>query len=560
VAIFYRAVWADRESGVIDRAVDLFCSWVREKSDGVLAATTAEERSDDGAFSFRLQDVMADDAAEPVTRAVRGTFVENKSNGARWTTTLRAWTGPQVWSEARQDESWLWVDVDAVSHDSLDGVFPAAPRFVRDAIEHGAEPNRRGIPLSAAPRLFHGEQGAESLASLLTDVDRDIPVVVFSQPPSWFVARDLPPGRSVDDMHEAAMNRAAHRVAGHALVCQVDDAGSKALAGAIGESYSVRDGAFRIYVPGVDPALDEEWRHRYTVLARYVRNVNAAGNLIGRATLLKAGTRRPPDSYEAAVKLLGSVEEAEPRELAELLTVADEEIAQLREDLAAQDQVYLALVDDHQGLEAENNSLRSKLNVARRKLVLIEPDLWRTQPGSMRQIRDEQVPDDVELPSDAAAMAQEYLADYLAFPPEACVDLEDIDTCPEAQAWGSTSWLAFRALHAYAESVASGQSVGNFWTWCENSKHPLAWRATSKKLSMVESDTVKNTKKYRDKRVFPVDLQVDPTGKKFMEAHIKIAEGGGPLAPRIYFLHSAATKKMHVGYFGPHRNVPNSRA
>jgi hypothetical protein len=77
---------------------------------------------------------------------------------------------------------------------------------------------------------------------------------------------------------------------------------------------------------------------------------------------------------------------------------------------------------------------------------------------------------------------------------------------------------------------------------------------------MKESLTVNGNERLWAKRVFPVDSRVDPSGRKYMQAHIKIAEGGGPLAPRIYFLHSPKTGKVHVGYFGPHRNVPNTLA
>jgi hypothetical protein len=44
-----------------------------------------------------------------------------------------------------------------------------------------------------------------------------------------------------------------------------------------------------------------------------------------------------------------------------------------------------------------------------------------------------------------------------------------------------------------------------------------------------------------------------------MLSHIKVAEGGGPLAPRIYFYDDTRgpTGIIHVGFFGPHRHMPN---
>ena len=45
-----------------------------------------------------------------------------------------------------------------------------------------------------------------------------------------------------------------------------------------------------------------------------------------------------------------------------------------------------------------------------------------------------------------------------------------------------------------------------------------------------------------------------------MLAHLKIAEGGGPQAPRVYFLDDAdgVTGKIHIGYSDPHKHVPNA--
>jgi hypothetical protein len=47
-----------------------------------------------------------------------------------------------------------------------------------------------------------------------------------------------------------------------------------------------------------------------------------------------------------------------------------------------------------------------------------------------------------------------------------------------------------------------------------------------------------------------------------MVAHLKVAEGGGAQIPRIYFLDDTkgVTGKVHIGFFGPHRFVPNAGA
>ena len=49
---------------------------------------------------------------------------------------------------------------------------------------------------------------------------------------------------------------------------------------------------------------------------------------------------------------------------------------------------------------------------------------------------------------------------------------------------------------------------------------------------MTESTTVRNNSTLSDKRVLPIATDVDSSGRVLMLAHLKIAEGGGDLAPR----------------------------
>jgi hypothetical protein len=46
-----------------------------------------------------------------------------------------------------------------------------------------------------------------------------------------------------------------------------------------------------------------------------------------------------------------------------------------------------------------------------------------------------------------------------------------------------------------------------------------------------------------------------------MLAHLKIAEGGGPLAPRVYFHDDTRgpTGRVHIGFIGPHKYMENTR-
>lgn len=76
---------------------------------------------------------------------------------------------------------------------------------------------------------------------------------------------------------------------------------------------------------------------------------------------------------------------------------------------------------------------------------------------------------------------------------------------------------------------------------------------------MTESEGVHTGGEFKGTRDFDVDPAVDPSGETTMLAHLKISEGGGSLTPRVYFYDDTGgtTKKVHVGFVGPHHLVPN---
>jgi hypothetical protein len=76
---------------------------------------------------------------------------------------------------------------------------------------------------------------------------------------------------------------------------------------------------------------------------------------------------------------------------------------------------------------------------------------------------------------------------------------------------------------------------------------------------MAESESVNNSPKLRRTCEFPVATDVDPFGRTYMQAHMKIAAGGGNLAPRIYFHFDDRNCRVHVGLFGPHKWLPNTK-
>ena len=144
--------------------------------------------------------------------------------------------------------------------------------------------------------------------------------------------------------------------------------------------------------------------------------------------------------------------------------------------------------------------------------------------------------------------------------PEAALrDIQDLDSGRNARSDAKKIFNGLRALHYYAKEKAGERSDRNFEAWCRRSGHPFKWLATPQKLAMSESNSVKRDPLQRSARQFPVSSEVDPSGRIEMFAHLKISNGSQH-APRIYFHDdtSGSTGRIHVGFIGPHKRVPNS--
>jgi len=161
--------------------------------------------------------------------------------------------------------------------------------------------------------------------------------------------------------------------------------------------------------------------------------------------------------------------------------------------------------------------------------------------------------------SAAVEHARRTLGARVAIHADACHGLDALDSAPQASAWGRTLGRGLAALGAYAEAADDG-FAGDFFQWCKTSGHVQAWPSTTKKLAMRESETVMNNSRLRRSRILPVTTDVDADGFTLMQAHLKIAEGGGDLAPRVYFTMDSRSYTVHVGYIGPHKNMRNTRS
>lgn len=563
MSLVYRAIWQDDRAELCTRAVDDLRNWVRSKYAGALVvpdlgAAETSVRVGGVQCDVDISVEFADSDGEALT-AVRATLAEAYSGGSHWKTTLRAW------QDRRSEQGFAWVDLSVVGDDvDLRTLAPAAPRLVRTMLARAETPRVDSHPIWLGSRVFLGADGGEQLAEMVSDFDRTLPMVVFARDDSRFAIYGAPQRYSFEDI----IARVADRAAGVANIAVLDAGGADAFTAALGNRHGVWEGAFRVYLRNLDPAApDDSWRHRYVTADRYMGEQLTAANIVARMLSTISPTRRPPESFSRAKDLL-SADRRNQRDHSELMEYADseierltQEIVELREQVGARDEQILGFeIDQLETLQQLETSTELARKLQRRVGYCEGNHTSFTAVDPHHDDPAESIPLTAANSSDAVDKARQHLSDRLVIPDAALKDLDKLDSAVNSASWGQHAWRGFLALHAYARALAADTATCGFWDWCDHSHDPLAWPARNKRLAMTESDSVIRNPKLRAQRVLPVSTEVDADGTIFMGAHMKIAEGGGDLAPRIYFHVDTVRCTVHVGFFGPHAHMRNTRS
>jgi len=528
MSVLYRAIWQDEpldEAELsVELALDCFSRWALDDEDAaVLDDGQVEVRRESGPVAHREISVrrVARDGLFGAEASVRDLPRDGAGSPTVWATTLRI--------VADGECATTLVENSMETDDPTVRVKVGRPRLVDDLVAVARKPKLGGSGvLRAAVRASVDDVAA--LVHVLDDPERALPHIVFSAPPE-----------GVDPQWMSRVDRTARRSTGVATVVALDRDAVTAFRAELGD-LAVWGGAVRTYAPGQALSPAESWRHRYITGNRVRAADGAIVDRLVYAVAELSARRRVPAVFEAlAVDVGGRIDRVELEAIEERWEL---EVMREQEERAGV---------EHELAQANGHLARLRTLLATRGL---EDVFWTARDIS----ETDETPDDVQDVSEAVLMAQEHLADWLVIPDDAVRELDGIDSAPNAYAWGNTAWRGLRALAAYAEARATG-FPGDFWAWCERGE-PLAWPATSKKLSMTESQTVQNSAKFTASRTFRIDPRAVEGGRVVMLAHLKISEGGGNLAPRVYFFDDTdgATNKVHVGFVGPHYLVPNTRS
>ena len=508
MALLYRAVWQDDSADLCALAESAFKTWVQEKSQNVPTGSTAP--------AYDWTPIQND-----VYDAASGYLVEQRTE-EEWRTTLRAMM------DANSGEQWICVDVERTAANPYEIPPIAAPRLVVALLEASIADglNPRLGPVSLTGQYAIGISSKERIRSeigpLVLDPKRQTPLVFFSHDPLDH------PGVTAKRAHATAK-----RLAGVAAVYLLTDDSRDAFNETLGLDLGVWGGAARIYLPGtLDP-----WRHRYIRREQIKHSYMAAAFKFSNMLRAFSPTARLPIPWTGVLEVEEQATQSLQQQIAELQ----------KERLKVEERLYDALVD---AADAQEDAERLRLQIKRERALPHDyedsdedPDwAWPTKITSFSELVE-------------AARGHLHL---LSIPSQAIAEIDILDkSSEEADVWAQTSWVGLRALHSYAERPPS--FAGGFWEWSEHGDTLYRWPASPKKLAMSEAEGTQNDERYALKRYFAVDESVDPSGTILMEAHLKIAEGGGSNIPRIYFYDDTRgdTGKVHIGFIGPHRLVPN---
>jgi len=566
VTLVYRALWQDDEGQLIDTVRNQFLAWTRDKYPALqINATDGRTLYETNTDSIEIVIERGTGQFEPgnTMDVLRTSLIETRNQGgSRWETKIRCWkSAPDV--EPMSGAGWVWVDTTAVGED-IDPrtLSPAAPKIVRSLLPASRSAHINGIPIDTQTLRYNGAAEGEALAELITSMDRKLPIAVFADTPEFY--RHLPATApyTLDDI----VGRVSNRIAGIGRVAVIDSKAAAALTDALGEPHGLWGGAFRIYMRDVDPAVSNDaGRHRYVLASRYTQQRDAAAQIIARALAPVSAVQRPPASFDRAKEILDHAVAGDDFEALYHLAIEESE-ARKQDIIELREQVKLLSEQiDGQAIDAEIatetlNELRADNDFQSRHVDYLRQQLASFDRGDgfigTAAAYSAAIPTEAASASEAVAFARQFLYDRLTIHDDAVdpADLAKLDSANASAAIAANAWHGFRALHGYAEAMARPGNTDSFWTWCQNSDHPWKWRATKTSLAMRESESVSNRPEIR---TFPVAPEVDPSGKIYMDKHLKF-DTNGEHAPRIYFHLHAETAHIHVGYFGPHTKLKNS--
>lgn len=522
-------------------AKDEIRAWLRSKGYDLTRFDDGDPRVGPGAVLLHSAGNSADGS-----QTWRWQLRETRDDGA-WLSSLVVQAPAKAEQTAR---SWFWVEVEFAGGASpVEGkqqeMRASVPRLARGLLSRVEAYD--SLAMLANEPILVGADGVDHLIDVLCDLDRRLPMVVASAHPTVGF-----------EEWRGVVTRVTRYLPGLASIYLLDPLATSAFIAGIGRSHAIWGGAVRTYLTDVDPAVPEEaLRHRVlsgpkiladpgrsaAILAALPQRLAAESPLpeplsgVNRALLTR--THSSADSSNAATLRAQIAELIEDRELA--LVLAEEQEGRANTFFADRESTLAEWAErDQRVLELENlvRSLRQRLVAGGRAAEAYLPpeEATATPPATFAELLD-------WIDTDLT---------QLTFSGERDVMLA-LDRSPESATWARSSWETLRTMQAYAEAKVAKDFHGDFKMWCENPPTG-SYAIPGGKVVRDESETVRNNPRWRREREFLVPSEVDPSGRLFMGAHVRIgASGSGRISPRLYFYdETGQTGNIYLGYLGRH--------
>ncbi|MDO5724350.1 MAG: hypothetical protein Q4P33_08170 [Flaviflexus sp.] len=429
---------------------------------------------------------------------------------------------------ALQDRIHVWIDNEADGANYSAIYAPGRAHLVRALLQVGTDARLGGSEIVANPVTLEPGEAAKLEEEIFAQYRR-LPLVVVTY------RSDPPLG---DDVEMA--NELADRLVGLARVIALTS-GAQDEFRRMQPDMAVWGGAVRVY--GTEN-LTNPRAHRFYPYSKLISG--------GRSQPASRVEQRSVNllPHKALRDFAQSVEAVEEPSLEDEIESLEDKCAQLEAEL---DELRRMLIE----CEEARNSLLGQVERLTRA---------GTEAGWIDDLTDLETsspdgPDDtVSTIQEAVLQGQVYLSDLLVIPEDVVRDVDRLESHPMSSVWANTLWRGLQSLHRYARENLDDSFTGGFYLWCQHSGHTSI---NPSKVAMKESDTVRQSARFRSLRMFPCDSQIEEAvdGQVFMEAHLKISEGGGSLSPRLYFYDDLGgpTGKIHIGFIGPHDLVPNTK-
>ncbi len=266
---------------------------------------------------------------------------------------------------------------------------------------------------------------------------------------------------------------------------------------------------------------------------------------------LTAGVRQLLDQasiYQATAEELKSEARGESSQIQRI----EENYSKLGEDLRKVNVELGDEQDKNRRLQKRYDRLESRLENANDRIAELEGQLGQRDAKPELPFTMGTLPDTFEK----LVFRAQLRFHGVQIPDSALQGTDALNSAFSKELWIADTWKALNALHQYA--TTEHQFTGNFLRWCRDSGDPHVWFPN--RVAMQESQTTMS--RYGDKRVFEIDQAIATSGQIEMQAHIQIQEGGGQHIPRLFFYDDTdgPTKKVHIGFLGPHNLVPNAKS